>query len=140
MQIRVGYELVYECPRPTPMLLTLNIHFSRASDVVVADHIITNPPRPISAYRDGFGNWCSRIVAPPGQIRISSDALVNDNGLPDEVHPYLAQHAVEDLPADTLVYLLGSRYCETDRLSETAWSLFGQTPPGWPRTPPCAPP
>jgi len=133
MQIRVGYELIYECPRPTPMLLTLNIHYSRASDVVVADHIITNPPRPISAYRDGFGNWCSRIVAPPGQIRISSDALVNDSGLPDEVHPYLAQHAVEDLPADTLVYLLGSRYCETDRLSETAWSLFGQTPPGWPR-------
>ncbi|MGB8144798.1 MAG: transglutaminase family protein [Chromatiaceae bacterium] len=133
MQIRVGYELIYECPRPTPMLLTLNIHFSRASDVVVADHIITNPPRPISAYRDGFGNWCSRIVAPPGQIRISTDALVKDSGLPDEVHPYLAQHAVEDLPADTLVYLLGSRYCETDRLSETAWSLFGQTPPGWPR-------
>jgi transglutaminase-like putative cysteine protease len=125
MQIRVGYELIYECPRPTPMLLTLNIHYSRASDVVVADHIITNPPRPISAYRDGFGNWCSRIVAPPGQIRIATDALVNDSGLPDEVHPYLAQHAVEDLPADTLVYLLGSRYCETDRLSETAWSLFG---------------
>ena len=76
MQIRVGYELIYECPRPTPMLLTLNIHYSRASDVVVADHIITNPPRPISAYRDGFGNWCSRIVAPPGQIRISTDCLL----------------------------------------------------------------
>jgi transglutaminase-like putative cysteine protease len=133
MQIRVGYELIYECPQPTPMILTLSIHFSRVSDVVIADHIITTPPTPISAYRDGFGNWCSRIVAPPGQIRLSTDALVNDSGLPDAVHPDALQHAVEDLPAETLVFLLGSRYCETDRLSETAWKLFGQTPLGWPR-------
>jgi len=133
MQIRVGYELIYECPQPTPMILTLNIHFSRVSDVVIADHIITSPPTPISAYRDGFGNWCSRIVAPPGQIRLSTNALVNDSGLPDAVDPNAPQHAVEDLPAETLVFLLGSRYCETDRLSETAWELFGQSPLGWPR-------
>jgi transglutaminase-like putative cysteine protease len=134
MQIRLGYELIYECPQPTPMILTLNIHFTRVSDLVVADHIITSPPTPITAYRDGFGNWCSRIVAPPGDLRISADALINDSGLPDAVeHFATTQCAVENLPADTLVYLLGSRYCETDRLSETAWALFGQTPPGWPR-------
>lgn len=133
MQIRLGYELIYECPKPTPMILTLNIHFSRVSDLVAADHIITAPPIPITAYRDGFGNWCSRIVAPAGTLRISTNALINDNGLPDLVDPAAAQHAVEDLPAETLVYLLGSRYCETDRLSDTAWALFGQTPPGWPR-------
>jgi len=130
MRIRVGYELIYECPQPTPMVLMLNIHFSRVSDLVTADHIITNPPVPITAYRDGFGNWCSRIQAPPGDIRISTDALINDSGLPDHVEPYAWQHAVEDLPTETLVYLLGSRYCETDRLSETAWALFGQTPLG----------
>jgi transglutaminase-like putative cysteine protease len=79
MQIRIGYELVYECPQPTPMILMLNIHFTRVSDLVIAEH------------------------------------------------------AVEDLPAETLVFLLGSRYCETDRLTEKAWALFGQTPPGWPR-------
>ncbi len=133
MQIRVGYELVYECPQPTPMILTLNVHFTRVSDVLIADHIITSPPTPISAYRDGFGNWCSRIVAPPGDTRISTDALVNDSGLPDAVDPSAPQHAVQDLPAETLVFLLGSRYCETDRLSEAAWTLFGQTPPGWRR-------
>jgi transglutaminase-like putative cysteine protease len=133
MQIRVGYELIYECPQPTPMILMLNIHFTRVSDLLIADHIITSPPTPITAYRDGFGNWCSRIVAPPGDIRISTNALVNDSGLPDRVDPFAPQHAVEDLPAETLVFLLGSRYCETDRLSETAWTLFGQTPPGWPR-------
>ncbi len=133
MHIRVGYELKYECPQPTPMLLTLNLHYTRASDILVPDHIVTNPAVPITAYRDNFGNWCSRIVAPPGEITISTNALVKDSGLPDPVHPNAQQHAVEDLPSDTLVYLLGSRYCETDRLSETAWALFGNTPLGWGR-------
>jgi len=133
MLIKVGYELRYECPQPTPMLLTLNLHYTRASDIVVPDHIITSPSVPITAYRDDFGNWCSRIVAPPGEICISTNAMVKDSGLPDPVYPDAQQHAVQDLPSDTLVYLLGSRYCETDRLSETAWALFGNSPPGWPR-------
>ena len=131
MLIRVGCELVYECPRPTPMILILNIHYTRASDIVVADHIITNPAVPITAYRDSFGNWCNRIVAPPGEIRISTNAIVNDTGLPDAVNVMAQQHPVEDLPAETLVFLLGSRYCETDRLSDMAWTLFGESPCGW---------
>lgn len=110
MQIRVGYELVYECAQPTPMILTLNIHFTRVSDLVTADHIMTSPPIPITAYRDGFGNWCSRIVAPQGDIRIFTDALIKDSGLPDAIDTSAPQHGVEDLPAETLVFLLGSRY------------------------------
>jgi transglutaminase-like putative cysteine protease len=133
MQIRVGYELIYECPQPTPMILTLNVHSSRVSDLVAPDYILTDPPTPMTAYRDGFGNWCTRIVAPPGNTKISTDAVIRDSGLPDPVESFAPQHAVEELPTDTLVYLLGSRYCETDRLSETAWALFGQTPLGWPR-------
>jgi len=133
MQIRLGYELVYACPQPTPMILTLNVHYSRVSDLVVPDHIVTQPTVPITGYRDGFGNWCSRLVAPTGEIRISADAVINDTGLPDPTDLSATQHAVEDLPNDTLVYLQGSRYCETDRLSEIAWSLFGKSPPGWRR-------
>jgi transglutaminase-like putative cysteine protease len=133
MKIRIGYELVYQCPQPTPMILTLNVHFSRVSDLLVPDHISTSPQVPIGVYRDTFGNWCSRIVAPAGQTRISADAFILDRGLPDVVNPNATQHAVEDLPQETLLFLLGSRYCETDRLSETAWSLFGRTPTGWPR-------
>ncbi len=133
MQIRLGYEAIYECPQPTPMILTLNVHYSRVSDLVTPDHIRTSPSVPITGYRDSFGNWCSRIVAPPGEIRISADSIINDSGLPDAVDPSSEQHAVEELPDDTLLFLLGSRYCETDRLSETAWALFGRTPPGWPR-------
>lgn len=133
MQIRVGYELRYQCPQPTPMILALNVHFTRVSDLVAPDHILTNPSVPITPYRDGFGNWRSRIVAPPGEIRISTSAIIHDSGLPDPITPDARQHPVEELPSNTLVSLLGSRYCETDRLSEAAWDLFGQTPEGWPR-------
>jgi transglutaminase-like putative cysteine protease len=133
MQIRVGYELIYDCPQPTPMILTLNIHYTRVSDIVVPDHLVTSPSIPIVAYRDGFGNWCSRIVAPTGQIRLSTDAIVNDTGRPDEVAAAAQQIPVRSLPEETLVFLLGSRYCETDRLSEAAWDLFATSPSGWAR-------
>ncbi len=133
MQIRVGYELIYECAHPTPMILALNVHFSRVSDLVAPDLIRTTPPVPITAYRDGYGNWRSRIVSPAGEIRISTNAVINDSGLPDEIAAGAIQHAVEDLPEETLVFLLGSRYCETDSLSEAAWDLFGHTALGWPR-------
>jgi transglutaminase-like putative cysteine protease len=133
MKIRVGYELVYDFPQPTPMIVVLGMHFTRASDVIVPDYLTITPSVPILPYRDGFGNWCSRIVAPAGRIRLAGEGLVRDSGVPDVVVPSAVQHAVEDLPAETLVYLLGSRYCETDRLSDTAWNLFGASPPGWAR-------
>jgi transglutaminase-like putative cysteine protease len=133
MKIRVGYELVYDFPQPTPMIMVLGIHFTRASDVIAPDHLTTSPSVPITPYRDGFGNWCSRIVAPAGRMQLKADGLVRDSGLPDVTALSASQHKVEDLPAETLVYLLGSRYCETDRLSDTAWKLFEKTKPGWER-------
>jgi len=133
MQIRVGYELVYDCPQPTPMILTLNIHFSRASDIIYPDHLRTDPMVPLAAYRDGYGNWCTRIVAPKGQIRLSTSAVVRDSGVPDPIVSAAYQHQVQDLPEETLLFLLGSRYCETDRLSQTAWDLFSRSPMGWGR-------
>lgn len=133
MQISVGYEIVYDLPAPTPMLLTLHIHQSRASDVIVPDTLVTDPAVPISGYFDKFGNWVSRIVAPAGRITLSANAIVNDSGRPDPVCPDAVQHPIEVLPEDTLVFLLGSRYCETDHLSQIAWNLFGGTPLGWAR-------
>jgi transglutaminase-like putative cysteine protease len=133
VKIRVGYELIYDCPQPTPMMLVLNVHYTRASDILVADRVTTEPSVFLADYRDGFGNWCTRLVAPKGQIRISSTAVVEDSGEPDIVATSAHQHSIQDLPDESLVFLLGSRYCDTQRLSETAWSLFGQTPPGWAR-------
>ena len=133
MKIRVGFEMLYEFPQPTPMLMVLGTHFTRASDIIIPDFLATDPAVPITPYRDLFGNWCSRIVAPRGRMRLFADGIVRDSGLLDPVSAGASQHAVEDLPAETLVYLLGSRYCETDRLSDIAWRLFEKTPPGWAR-------
>jgi transglutaminase-like putative cysteine protease len=132
MQIRVGYEFIYTFLQPTPMILAVSIHYSRASDMIVPDHLTTDPLVNVSTFRDGFGNWCSRIVAPAGRIRIKSTGLVQDTGLLDVVVPYAQQHAVQDLPEETLIFLRGSRYCETDLLSPVAWQLFGQSQRGWP--------
>jgi transglutaminase-like putative cysteine protease len=133
MRIRLGYELRYTFTQPTPIILTLNIHHTRAADVIEPDLLHTDPVIPTRAYRDGFGNWCTRLVAPAGRLRIWSDALVNDSGQPDVFAPYAQQMAVDALPEDVLVYLLGSRYCETDLLMGQAWELFGTVPPGWQR-------
>ncbi len=133
MKIRVGYELIYDFPQPTPVIMVLGIHFTRASDVIVPDYLTISPSVPISPYRDVYGNWCSRIVAPAGRMRLSADGVVRDSGLLDVVAPSASQHPVEDLPAETLIFLLGSRYCETDRLSDVAWNLFEKSPPGWAR-------
>ncbi len=133
MQIRVGFEMSYVCPQPTPMILALSIHYSRAADLVQPDHVTTQPAVPITAYRDLFGNWCNRLLAPQGDFNIRANALVNDTGMADAVVPQLVQTPVEMLPAATLVYLLGSRYCETDLLSPVAWQRFGDVPDGWQR-------
>jgi len=133
LQMRVGFEMEYNCPAPTPMILALSIHHTRAPDLVRPDLLVTNPVVPVTAYRDMFGNWCSRIVAPPGPFMLSTDALINDSGMTDIVAPWVMQTPVEFLPESTLMYLLGSRYCETDLLSEIAWQLFGHGPTGWGR-------
>jgi len=133
MRIHVGFEMIYDCPGPTPMIFNLNVHFTRVSDLIGRDDLVFDPPVPVEAYRDGFGNWCTRIVAPAGRMRVTANAVVNDTGLPDIIVADAQQIPVSELPVDTLVYLLGSRYCETDRLSETAWQLFEHAPTGWGR-------
>jgi transglutaminase-like putative cysteine protease len=133
MLIRLGYELAYEFPQATPAILNLNVHYTRTSDLVRADTIVTHPAVPLSMYRDGFGNWCTRLVAPPGSFTITADALIRDAGLAEPTFPYAFEHTVESLPNETLVFLLPSRYCENEQLLGTAWSLFGAMMPGWSR-------
>ncbi|MEX2479301.1 MAG: transglutaminase family protein [Gammaproteobacteria bacterium] len=133
MQIRVGFEMEYQCAGLTPMILALSIHYSRASDLVRPDRVVTQPAVPITTYRDLFGNWCTRIVAPEGRCVLSSDALINDSGSADEVNLLAGQTPAHLLPESTLVFLLGSRYCETDLLSDIAWRRFGDGPTGWAR-------
>ena len=133
MLLRVGFEMTYQCAQPTPMMLALSIHPSRAADLVRPDRLVTDPAVPTTSYLDLFGNQCCRLVAPQGRFVLSSDAVVNDSGAPDVVAPSALQTAVEDLPASTLIYLLGSRYCETDLLCDMAWQQFASVPAGWAR-------
>jgi transglutaminase-like putative cysteine protease len=133
MRLRVGYELMYHFPQATPVIMMLNIHYTRVSDLERPDHIVITPSVPISGYRDGFGNWCSRILAPAGDMRISTDTVVNDSGLPDQKVGDAVQVPVELLPNDALVFLIASRFCDSDRLLDLAWTHFSHTNPGWAR-------
>ena len=133
MQLRTGFELIYSFPQPTPIILLVNIHDSRAADIVVPDHLVAEPPIRITSYRDGFGNRCNRVLAPAGRLRLTTDCVIRDSGQPDEMIFAAGQDSVQDLPEEILVFLLGSRYCETDLLSQTAWHLFSHVTPGYAR-------
>jgi transglutaminase-like putative cysteine protease len=133
VRIRAGYDISFDCQGEVPMLLLISVHPSRAADLLTPGIITFSPATAIRVYRDSFGNDCTRLVAPPGRLTISTRFDIVDCGLPDEVNWNARQHAVQDLPDEAMVYLLGSRYCETDRLSDAAWSLFGHIAPGWAR-------
>jgi transglutaminase-like putative cysteine protease len=133
MHIRLGYELVYQCPQPTPMIATLSVHYSRVSDMLRPDHMVCSPSVPITAYRDSFGNWCTRLVAPAGRFKMSAESVLNDSGAVDPVSPWLEQRPVQSLPEEALLFLLPSRYCESDLLADVAWTHFGKSPTGWKR-------
>ena len=133
MLIRTGYDIRFEADAPVPMLALLSIHPSRHQDMRTPHRILASPDIPMYDYVDIFGNTCTRMTIPAGGLSLSCDFTVDDCGLPDIVAPEAEQLPVELLPDDVLVYLLASRYCETDRLLDTAWGLFGGIAPGWQR-------
>ena len=133
MRIRCGFRIAYECSQPVPMLLALSVHPSRQPDLLTQPELRLDPLGPLQRYADDFGNVCHRVVAPKGRMEMTTEFDIQDSGLPDPVTPDATQFDVEALPDGALVYLLGSRYCETDKLSNIAWSLFGGTAPGWAR-------
>src|SRR3974377_1502913 len=133
MDIKVGFEITYAAEQATPMVIMLSIHPSHHCDLVGGGTTIAEPNVPIGFYRDSFGNICGRLVAPRGGVTLRGNALVRDSGLPDVVNVAAQQVPIDQLPDDLLFYLRRSRYCETDKLTDTAWSLFGKTKPGWER-------
>ncbi|MFZ0846646.1 MAG: transglutaminase family protein [Pseudolabrys sp.] len=133
MLIKIGYDISYTAAAPTPMVVMLSVHPSRVADLVEPENIVCDPPTPLHYYHDSFGNWCGRLVIPPGKLTLSNRATVRDSGLPDVVMPDAQQIPVENLPDDIILFLLASRYCEIDRMMDLAWSLFKDTPMGWGR-------
>ena len=133
MLIRIGYDIIFDLPAPTPMHLLLYVHPSRISRLRDPEILQIEPFVPVQRYIDPFGNTCGRILAQPGQLRLFRDGLIEDDGLPDPVDYTVYQHPVQDLPPEVLQFLLPSRYCESDLLVDVAGQLFTNTPPAWQR-------
>ena len=133
MLIRAGYDISFATDKPTPMMAMLSIHPSRNKDLKTPQRILATPEVPIYDYVDPFGNVCTRLTVPAGGLTLSLDFVIEDSGATDVQEPYAPQLPIEALPDDVLTYLLGSRYCETDRLTGTAWALFGHVEAGWKR-------
>jgi transglutaminase-like putative cysteine protease len=133
MLLKIGYDLEFESQTPTPMILLLYVHPERARDLKEPEQLITEPDVPVYDYIDVFGNRCARLMAPAGRFRVLADALIFDDGHPDEHDTAAVQHPMEELPPQTLQFLLASRYCEVDRFMNLAWQMFGHVPPGWAR-------
>jgi len=133
MLIRVGYDIMFEHPAPTPIIAMLYLHPSRRSSIRRDEYLLVEPQVQVSEYLDSFGNRCGRLIAPAGPVRFWNDAVVEDSGQPDRQNPGAEQHEIYELPDETLKFLIASRYCEVDRMLDIAWQLFGSTPKGWAR-------
>jgi transglutaminase-like putative cysteine protease len=133
MLIRVGYDIIFEHPAPTPLIVMLYLHPSRVPSIRRGEYLLVEPQVQVSHYTDGFGNRCGRLLAPAGRIRFWNDAVVEDDGQPDRQNTGAGQHEIHDLPDEALKFLIASRYCEVDRMLDLAWQLFGSTPKGWVR-------
>jgi transglutaminase-like putative cysteine protease len=133
MLIRLGYDIGFNIPAPVTIVAMLHVHPSRTADLLEPDEIQLNPDVPTTSYIDTFGNRCTRFVAPTGHMQLKGSTLIEDSGLEDPTPLEATEHPVSDLPNETLLYLLNSRYCEVDRLSNVAVELFGNVQPGWAR-------
>lgn len=139
MHIRYGYRIDVICEQPTPVIAMLDVHPERRADLTEPDdpQITTlgggEALAAIGIYEDSFGNICRRFIAPAGGVSIEAHGVIHDSGFPDPVEPMAEAHPPEELPDETLIYLLGSRYCETDELAQTAADLFGSVTGGWNR-------
>lgn len=133
MRIRFGCEMGYDFAYPTPLIARLNAYPSQLGHLTRPDDLILDPVVPTEPFTDPFGNRCCRLIAPAGLVTLQIDTEIEDDGAADPFVPEAVQHAVEDLPVEALPFLVASRYCESDMLSDEAWRLFGATEPGWER-------
>jgi transglutaminase-like putative cysteine protease len=131
--IRAGFDLAFECPAATPMLLQVHVRPERGIDLEAPENLQTDPPTHTTSYIDDFGNRCTRLIAPGGVLKLSNRFRIRDSGVQESLPWGAGQAQVNNLPDAVLVYLLGSRYCDTDRLATLAWAQFGQIEGGWPR-------
>lgn len=125
MLIRCGYDIEFSSDKPTAMMALLSLYPSRHQDLRTPQRLIASPDIPLYHFEDGFGNVATRLTIPQGNVSLSCDFVIEDSGEPDRRAPDGPQMPVEELPDAVMPFLLGSRYCETDRLMDVAWANFG---------------
>ncbi len=133
MLIQAGFDIAFQCPAQTPMLLQLNVHPSRDADLRSSDMITTRPNLPMSSYLDLFGNRVTRLDVPPGLVTFHNRLVIHDSGEPEATPPDTELTPVVRLPDEVLLYLVSSRYCDSDKLADFAWANFGQITGGYRR-------
>jgi transglutaminase-like putative cysteine protease len=133
VNIKAGYKIAFQCAQDVPMLLMLSVRPERQQDLLSEHRMTFSPGVRARDYLDAFGNVCTRLVAPGGLVEIRNRFIIADSGKPDEVAPDAEQWDIDRLPDEALVYLLGSRYCDTQKLSNLAWEQFSNIPGGWQR-------
>ena len=131
--IEAGYDIAFRLTAATPLLLTVHLRPELRPRLKQPERLRLDPQVRHRSYLDAFGNVCTRLVAPPGVLTLSNRFVIRVSGVQDTMPWGARQAEVDDLPDEVLLYLLGSRYCDTDRLATEAWKLFGTTPPGWTR-------
>ncbi len=133
MLIRLGYDIRFDIPCTVPIVALLNVHPSREADLLEPDQLHVAPEVNIDKYLDSFGNHCTRLVAPQGTLRLHGSTLIEDSGQTDAQDFSAREIPVGELPTETLRFLLASRYCEVDLLTNVASELFGHLAPGYGR-------
>jgi transglutaminase-like putative cysteine protease len=142
--IKSEYDIQFHLPQQTTMVAMLHVHPSiepllTTPDRTKVEHIGPQPGMamdaarelPVEEYLDGFGNRCSRFVAPAGAIRLSGTNTLRMSDFPAEQGFGLPWTPVEQLPPEVLQFLLASRYCEVDKFGGIAQDLFGHFTGGW---------
>ena len=133
MFIRFGYDIQFNVPSPTAMMMLVRVHPSVEPLLARPERLEVEPATGVVDFEDAFGNRARRLLAPAGTLRLTNDAVVEVDGRPDPVDADAEEVPIHDLPPEVMPYLLASRYCEVDRLSEVAWDLFAGAPRGWGR-------
>jgi transglutaminase-like putative cysteine protease len=133
MHIRFGFDISYDLPAPTAMVLLLHTRPEYGPQLRRPELLQYSSGQITEIFIDPFGNRATRLQAPAGPLRLTLESRCEVSGDRDATDPTAIQHEVSFLPADTLQFLLPSRYCETDRMGPLAWSRFGHIIGGWAR-------
>jgi transglutaminase-like putative cysteine protease len=128
----IGCEFTYVAAVPTPVVFQVQPIVAPHVSIEGA-HWSSEPLMSSRGYADLYGNPCLRAVLPAGRSSFSYQAVAVVADATEEADEDAPERAPGDLPDDTLIYTLPSRYCLPDMLGGEAWSRFGGVTPGYRR-------